>query len=221
LRAIPLFHGLDLQDLFYLTGDARVTNEPAGAMLFFQGDESKNFFVVLSGSVKLHRVTPDGNESVISVVQRGESFAEAAAFESGAYPVSAAVIEGARLLIVPAQPFIDKALEDRRLAIKMLTAMSCRLRQLVNQVEDLSLKSSVERLATYLSSLCGDTSGCTTVRLPLDKALIARHLGMQPETLSRSLARLRKLGIEVDGELVRIPDIDVLRRASGTSSYTT
>ena len=62
---------------------------------------------------------------MIAIVQGGESFAEAAAFESGAYPVSASIIDDARLLVVPAQPFIDKALDDRRLAIKMLKAMSC------------------------------------------------------------------------------------------------
>jgi len=221
LRGIPLFNGLGPEDLYYLTEDSRLASEPSGTMLFLQGDEATSFFVVLSGSVKLHRVTPDGHESVIAIVQQGESFAEAAAFESRVYPVSASVIEDARLLIIPARPFIDKALEDRRLAIKMLSAMSHRLRQLVNQVEDLSLKSSVERLATYLTNLCGDTSGCATVRLPLDKALIARQLGMQPETLSRSLARLRKLGIEVDGEWVRIPDVEALRRTSGVSSYAT
>ena len=50
----------------------------------------------------------------------GESFAEAAAFESETYPVSAAVVEDARLLVIPAQTFLEKVLGDRRLAIKMM-----------------------------------------------------------------------------------------------------
>jgi len=52
------------------------------------------------------------------------------------------------------------------------------------------------------------------VRLPLDKALIAGRLGMQPETLSRSLAKLRRLGIESKGAEVSIPDVLALKRLS-------
>ena len=50
--------------------------------------------------------------------------------------------------------------------------------------------------------------------LPLDKAVIAKHLCMQPETLSRSLARLRTKGIAVDGNVVSITDVAELRRLS-------
>ena len=104
--------------------------------------------------------------------------------------------------------------------MKMMASMSRRLRQLVNQVEDLSLKSSVERVAGYLAELCAEQTGGAIVRLPLDKAVIAKHLGMQPETLSRSLARLRTEGIVADGNTVRISDVAELRRLSRLERYS-
>lgn len=216
LGALPLFAGLSRAELFHLIGDSWVESNNAGTLLFLQDDPARLFYVVLSGWVKLYRSTPEGNESVIAVLSRGESFAEAAAFESETYPVSAAVVEDARLLVIPAHTFLEKVLSDSRLAIKMMASMSRRLRQLVMQVEDLSLRSSIERLAAYLTSLCNQEAGPATIRLPIDKVLIASHLGMQPETLSRSFARLRAMGIAAEGDTVQVSDVAALYRLAGT-----
>lgn len=216
LAKLPLFAGLERSELFRLIGEAWTEDRPADSLIFLDGDPATSLYVVLGGWVKLFRSTPDGNESVIAVISAGDSFAEAAVFEEVTYPVSAATVVDSRLLVIPAAPFLARMLEEGRLAIKMMASMSRRLRQLVHQVEDLSLKSSVERLAGYISGLCSDTSGATVVRLPLDKSLIARHLGMQPETLSRSFARLRGHGIVADGDRVMISDVTELQRFVGS-----
>lgn len=48
------------------------------------------------------------------------------------------------------------------------------------------------------------------VRLPYDRTLISRRLGMQPESLSRILAKLRKLGVKTEQHQVVIQDVAVL-----------
>ena len=218
LQNLPLFSGLSEPELFHLIQDSWVDRFPAGTLLFLHGDPARSFFVVLEGWVKLYRSTPDGDEGVIAVLPAGDSFAEAAAFESGTFPVSAAVVEDARILTIAVRPFLEKVLSDRSLTIKMMAALSRRLRLLVHQVEELSLKTSTERLAGYLTTLVRDEIGSTVVRLPLEKALIARHLGMQPETLSRSFARLKARGIVAEGDMIRIPDVLHLRNLAGATS---
>lgn len=212
LLELPLFSGLTRDEVFTLLSDARVAVAPASNLLFLQGDTARHFFVVLKGWVKLFRTTPEGDEAIIAVIPQGQSFAEAAVFEEGSYPVSAATVDDCRLLCIPAEPFLEKVINDRHMVTKIMASMSRRLRQLVNQVEDLSLKSSVERVAGYLAGLCAEETGAAIVRLPLDKAVIAKHLGMQPETLSRSLARLRGQGVVAEGNTVRIADVADLRR---------
>jgi len=218
LLALPLFSGLGRDELGHLIRDARTEQRPGGALLFLHGDPASHFYVVLSGLVKLYRATAEGNESVIAILPRGDSFAEAAAFEEATYPVSAAVVDSARLLVIPAQPFLDRMLADKRLALKVLASMARRLRQLVHQVEELSLKTTVERLAAYLAGLTDVAEGAVELRLPIEKALIARHLGMQPETLSRSFARLRAAGVAGEGDRLRIDDIAALRRLAGSET---
>jgi hypothetical protein len=69
-----------------------------------------------------------------------------------------------------------------------------------------------------LVELCSPgCEGRAEVELPLGKVLIAAQLGMQPETLSRPLAKLRGLGVETLGNRVVVGDLGRLRAMCGTT----
>lgn len=214
LGQLPLFAGLPRDQLLLLLVDASVRLYPRGAVLFLQDEPATRFYVLFEGWVKLFRQTPDGQESVIAVFTRGESFAEAAMLEHGVFPVSAAVVEDARLLVIPAERFLARIRERGELALNILASMSRHLRRLVQQVEQLTVKSAAERLAGFLYRLCPKEPGPVVIRLPFDKSLVAGRLGMQPETLSRALARLRRIGVKTHGLEVTIPDVGTLARFS-------
>ncbi|MDJ0611327.1 MAG: Crp/Fnr family transcriptional regulator [Kiloniellales bacterium] len=214
LAGVPLFSGLAVDGIQALLADAWAQPFERNTVLFLQDDPGSRFYVILDGWVKLFRTTEEGEESVIAVFGRGESFAEAAMFDAGIYPVGAATVEESRLLVVPAAPFVRQLTEHGEYVVPILAAMSRHLRRLVNQVEQLTLKSSTERVAGFLIKLCPADANDANVRLPLDKALIAGRLGMQPETFSRSLAKLRKVGVESHGAEICIPDVAALREVS-------
>lgn len=213
ITGLVLFHHLDLATIANLLSGSRVIRVERGTTLFAQGDPADRLFAVLDGWVKLARESSAGHESVIGVFGRGESFAEAAAFQGGRFPVDAVVVEHARLLVIPAQRFLGHLREQPEIAFNILAAMSRHLRSLVEQVEQLSTRTTVERVAGFLTTLASESgSGPATLRLPLDKALIAGRLGMRPESFSRALARLRAEGVdEVDG-VVRVTALGRLRR---------
>jgi len=216
---LPLFAGLRQGELLDLLIDATVRKYARNAVLFLQDEPANHFYVVLEGWVRLYRETPDGHESVIGVFTRGESFAEAAIFQSEVYPVNAGIVEDARLLTIPAEPFLQHLRNNPELCLNILASMSVHLRRLVRQVEQLTVRSSTERLVDFLLKLTPGEADSAIVELPWDKALIAARLGMQPETLSRSLARLRRLGVETKGSRVTIRDLPALRQfADGAST---
>jgi CRP-like cAMP-binding protein len=212
LRGLPLLAGLDAQSIEALLRDARVERHDSRNVLFIEGDAADRFYVILEGWVKLFRDTASGQESVIAVFGRGESFAEAAMFGSGRMPVSAAAIARARLLVVPAGSFIARIRENSEYALRMMASMSAHLHHLVNQIEQLTVRSTTERLASFLLRLSPASEGDVEITLPVEKHLIAGRLGMQPETLSRSFAKLREVGVETASNNVRIADIGQLRR---------
>lgn len=212
IKRLALFSGVPETLVREMLMPAMVREFPANTMMFLHGDPADSFFVVFDGWVKLFRETEDGHESVIHVIAPGESFAEAAIFDKSTFPVSAVTVGPTRLLLVPAGPFVKSIQEDPDLSLNMLASMARRNRQLVQKLEHLTVKSSAERVALFLVELCQAPDGTCRVNLPHDKSLVAARLGMQPETLSRSLAKLRAIGVSTNSETVNIGDIGALRR---------
>jgi CRP-like cAMP-binding protein len=210
VRSTPLLGAVSQEVAQSLVGNQPVSVFRKGETLFQQGEAADAFFVVLGGWIKLYRVTPDGNEAVVGIYRRGETFAEAAMFLGGRYPVSAEVVTDARLLRVDGQVLRRRIMEQPELALSMLASASYHLKALVEQIEHIKLLSAPQRLADFLVRLAPTREGGATIELPYEKALLANRLGMKPESLSRALAKLRPLGVTVDREHVSIVDVAVL-----------
>lgn len=207
VRSTPLFGAMPAEVMQSLIGHSTPRACAKGIVLFQQGDPAKDFFVVLDGWVKLYRLTPEGDEAVVAVFKRGETFAEGAMFIGGRYPVSAETVAPSRLLQIDGTAFRQKIRENPDLAFPMLASASGHLKALVDQIEQIKLLSASQRIAQFLLRLCANDEGEAVVGLPYEKALIANRLGMKPESLSRSLSRLRPLGVSVEREQVTIADV--------------
>jgi len=101
--------------------------------------------------------------------------------------------------------------ENPDIGIAMLASTSMHLHMLVQQIEQLKSHTGAQRVAEFLASLCPVSQGPCRISLPYDKALIAGRLGMQPESLSRSFARLKPVGVHIDQNLAEIDDVAKLR----------
>jgi CRP-like cAMP-binding protein len=211
VRRAPVFAGLAPVALAPLLEGAVAKGFSRQALLFLQGEPATRFFVVLEGWVRLYRQTAQGQEITIAVFGRGDSFAEAVVLQTMPFPVSAQTVADSRLLVIPADSFMRHLRASTDLCFKVMAAMARRLQDLVFQLENVSSRSSVQRLALFILRLCDRDTGDCRIELPLDKNLIAARLGMQPETLSRCLAKLRSAGIETDGHALHVHDVARLR----------
>jgi CRP/FNR family transcriptional regulator, dissimilatory nitrate respiration regulator len=216
VRQLALFSGLDDATLRQLLTHAVIEAVPNGTVVFHQDDPAKVFYAVLQGWVTLTRESADGNPTVIGVFTTGESFAEAAILSSQRYPVTARVVEDARLLAIPANEFLSHLRTDANIAINMLASMSRHMRHLVTQIEQQRAKSAPQRLGDFLLRLHPAQDHPSLIRLPYDKSILAGRLGMKPETLSRALARLRDIGVKTQGKDLLVTDFDALKKFTGS-----
>lgn len=215
IAGLPHFQGVDRVLIERVAEGARVTDFVKDEWVFRQGEPPRAFFQVLLGGVRLHRIKPDGREQLIRRVRPGRTFAEAAVMGMRAYPVHAVATESpTRLLVVGSDPFLRLFDAEPGLARAMVAALSRRLMQLVQRVDELTVPDVSARLARYLLELPGAAcdSGMS-VELPVRKKELAAHLGTTPETLSRHLGRWRDAGVATSsGSRVEIRDVEHLLR---------
>lgn len=205
-----LFKNLPADILDMFLADSNLVQVPRRKTLFIQGEPADRMFVVLEGWIKLTRITPAGEEVVVTVYSIGESFGEAAALKGGEYPVSAEAVTDCRLLSVKASTMLEALRTQPQVAVAMLTCTFMHLHELVLQIEGMKALSAPKRLAAFLIAQAPVDEGSCAFSLPYDKVLIAGRLGMKPESLSRAFAKLRQTGVVVSRNHIAIADVERL-----------
>jgi CRP/FNR family transcriptional regulator len=192
IAAIPLFTGLPLNQHENLAAIALQKTFKRGQTIFAEGDEGIGFYIILSGRVKIFKLSAEGKEQILHIMENQEPFGEAAVFAEENYPASAQSLVETKVLLFPHQAFVDLISKNPSLALNMLAFLSRRLRKLASLVEDLSLKEVPGRLAAYLLYLSDRSAGADILELDISKNQLASLLGTIPETLSRILSRMGK-----------------------------
>jgi len=213
LLKCPMFSGVTDEDLTFLADVVRQKNFDKGDILFAEGDVASGFYVLAEGRIKVYKLSADGKERILHIVQPGSSFAEAAIFGDGHYPAYAEPLQPSRLFFFPKKDFLNLLHAKSQIAINMIGGLSRFLRQFASQVEQLTFQDVPARLALYILDLAGDDDQVVT--LPIPKGQLASNLGTVSETLSRTFRKLSDEGlIRVEGKTITIEDRDSLEDLS-------
>ena len=206
ISGMPLFAGLSKTQYEALARIGVRRSCRKGERLFSEGDEGTGFYMVVTGRVKIFKVSVEGKEQILHLFGPGESFGEVSVFTGQGFPADAVTSVQTVLLFFPRAAFSALIQKDPTLALNMLAQLSGRLRHFAGLIEDLSLKEVPGRLAKYLLYL-SDGKGDGEVALDVSKGQLASLLGTIPETLSRILARMHRQGvIRLRGSQIRILD---------------
>lgn len=212
ISRIAVFRGLKPETVEHIIAPATAVMLAPHNILLRQGDPATAFFIVIDGWIKLYRITVSGEETVINILTKGDSFAEAVAFTGARFPATAEAVSDARVVRIPADHMVRCIQESPDIALAMIASTSRHLHNLVQQVEQLKAQSGVQRVAEFLVSLAPVENGSCVIALPYDKVLIAARLGLKPESLSRTFAKLKGVGVAVHTSHVAVNDVGKLRR---------
>lgn len=212
IRQNFLFAQLTDSELKQVADHGNLVELEAGETVFSQGEPCHQFYLVQCGMIKLYRISADGTEKVMDLVGPEQSFAEAVMF-NGNYPLHAAALEPSTLFAFDCKSFKAQLKNNIELCFRLMSSMSARLHGLINEIDQLTLHSGTQRLAQYLLEQVPEgvvQSPC--IRLLVPKQVIASRLGIQPETFSRIMARLRSDGmIETHNDTILLKDLAALR----------
>ena len=219
IKSIALFKNCDDAFIESLHQNAAVQKLSKGQVVFINHDPAERFYVVLSGWVKLFRETLDGAQAVVDILPASHMFGETSIFENDTYPYSAEAAEPARVLSMPLSLLKTEIKTNSKLALDMLSSMAHYRKQQAQEIEHLSLQNAAQRIGCFLLRLADqDANGPVQIHLPYDKTLVAARLGMQPETFSRALAKLKTAtSIDVQGATISLESLNQLVNYSCTA----
>ncbi len=212
LSKFYMFSELQKNQIDYLATGTRLVELTRGSTLFERGDRAHGFYLLLEGQVKLGVVSPQGDEKIIGLIQAGESFGEAVLFLERSFPIYAQATLDSKVLLITRDAIFNILDNDVTVVRRMLAGISARNRQLVNDLESISLQNSTQRLIGYLLQISAQSPNSERVKLPTNKLTISSMLNITPETFSRVMHRLKEAClIKTDGKEIVIIDVAKLR----------
>jgi CRP-like cAMP-binding protein len=206
LRSLPLFRSLSDATFARLADSVRFDRYVKGETIVRQGEKAQWVIVVLEGYVKLSRTAANGEETLIHIFGRGETIAESVAVLGDNHTTTAEATGPTRIVRMPAHVVAQAARDAPELALAILSESSAKIWALMDEIEALKAQTADQRVLRFLLSLCPQQDGPVETRLPYTKGVIAASLGLKQETLSRSFARLKAAGVEIEGRKAVIQD---------------
>lgn len=187
LRRVPLFAGLSDDQVYLLVQICSVRKLAKGQVVFRQGTEGAEAFVILSGSVRIGSIAENGLTTTLAVRKPGDVLGEMSIIDSQPRSATGITNEFTRLLVIRSDDFTNLVRRNPEIAVKLMRNLCARLRELSRNVTESRLESLEIRVMRYLQSK-QDQSG--TVHLNVSQRIIAQELGCTREALNRNLKRL-------------------------------
>jgi len=209
LKRSALFRRLTPEDRQRLAAVTSMKAFDKGAALFGEGDESDLLYTVVTGSVKVFKMTPRGTDVILELFGPGDPVGAVAVYESRRYPASAVALEPTTCFVIPRTAFFSLLEAYPSMVRGLLVGLTHRLVELTNRLTELSGGRVEGRLARFFLKLAGDMGQTrpagTFIALTLSRQELADMIGTTIETSIRIMSRWGKEGIvltEKDGFIV-------------------
>jgi len=205
-------------DLTPLLTAANIRSYANHEKIYQPGDDSDCVYVVTDGCVQIYRRSDDGRRAVLKISTIGDAFGISDILSGGKRKDTAEVIRHCRVMEIPARPFMELLKSTPEMAIAVARYLSRSKCETTDRLEQIQLKPTTERLATFLLQLAPGNTSSIDVVLPCEKSVIASYLGMKPESFSRSLKELKVYGVSNRGRRIHIEDRETLSSMGHVSS---
>jgi len=209
LHTNEYFEGLDEGLLNQVAAHMQLREYERGEALFWEGDPCSGLHIIEQGFVKLYRLSPQGRQYIVRVLQEGDTCNEVPTFDGGTNPVNVEALETTRVWVIQADILRDLLRAHPDFAQKVIDNLARNLRGLVRMVSEMAFYQVTHRLARLISDQTPDELS----RTPWTQEQLAARLGTVREVVARSLKELERSGaINVDKRRIAVSDPDVLEQ---------
>lgn len=194
VHKVPIFHKLTLEEMEQVTSILNHHTYKKGDIIYSPGTLDDKLYIVNEGKIKISRLSDDGKEQVIRILESGDFTGDISIFNNEITNEFATALVNSNICTINKDDLYAHMIEHPLTAIKVVESLSRRLSTAEDLIEGMTIRDSKWRLAKVIF----DESEGDLFTFNTTKALFASKLGMSQETLSR------KLGELLDDNLIRV-----------------
>jgi CRP-like cAMP-binding protein len=212
LTSVPMFSGLQRDELLKFAELTRERTYPKGSVILFQGDPGDSLYVLRQGRAKVVLIGEDGREVILGVLEPGAHFGELALIDDQPRSAHVIAMEDSQLLILRREDFRRRVEANPSVAWALLTELSRRLRRADQKIGGLVLLDVPGRISRLLLDLSAESTN-GMIEKPLTHQTIAQMIGASRETVSRAMKEFQEEGlIRVERRRIAVANRDALEK---------
>ena len=189
LKQVSLFADLADEDIHELMTVAKRRPFRSGEVIFHRDDPGQVLYMIKEGKVKICIISPDGQEISLAVLGKGEYFGEFALLDGLPRSADAIALEKVECYTLQRSDFHNAIMKNPKIAIQVLEALTRRLRNTDQMVEDLIFLDVYGRVAKKLLELADahgiKTESGTRIDVRLTQQELASMVGASRESVNK------------------------------------
>ncbi len=198
IRTVPIFSELEESTVQQIVDIGLKRKYTKNSIIFLEEEAGAILFIISTGKVKIVRTDDDGKEVILSILGPGDFFGEMALLDGLPRSATVVALDESELFVINRREFI-KLLEDSpQVATSLLRELTRRLRRADEQIENLSLRDAVGRVASVIIQLADESGKIRKGQVVIDDFPLQQDLanmaGTSRETISRTIHQFMRLG---------------------------
>ena len=196
LQSVSIFWDLNEGELGHIADKMVAKHFENGNYIFLEDTEGEQCFFVLEGSVKVTRLSKDGREVILAMLNEGDFFGEMSLLDGESRSANVIALEKTKVLTLDRNDFIAVVNDYPQIAVQLLKELARRLRKSDRQIASLSLSDAEKRIALCIIRFADEQGVIQNGKVSIPKTPIQQDIanmaGTSRETVSRALGILEK-----------------------------
>ncbi|DAB32650.1 MAG: hypothetical protein PWQ42_1032 [Sulfurospirillum sp.] len=185
LRTIPMFSKLCDEGIEKLKEISTIRKYNVKEILFYEGEEPLYMHILLSGTLRLYKTNYRGNQIFLHDFKPINLVAELANFENIPYPATAEFSSSGEVMKIDYKKLEENFFKNPDISLNIIKSLASKLKIMSEVVTNEIVLTSDAKVAKFIYEN-------EELFNQLKNTQIASLLNITPETLSRSLAKLKK-----------------------------
>ena len=183
-----------------------------GEIIYKEGDNSNNIFLINKGVVKCHKLDEQGKELITALYKEDDLFGYTSFTENFPYKDTATAMKNTVLMAVAKSDLKDILNKNHQVTLELIQLLTEDLTGVKEQLLQMAYSSVNKKTATTILKFAEKLNSKPSDAIKISRSDLASVAGIATETLIRTMSVFKKQGlIEIDGRNIKIINLQGLK----------